>query len=323
MTNAHIEFAGITKSYGPTKIIGDTSVSIGEGEFVSLLGPSGSGKSTMLNMIAGLAFPSTGEVRARGEAVTGPGPDRGVVFQNHALLPWMTARGNIEFGLRSARPELSKAERTQIAQDFLDEVSLGHAADRRPSRLSGGMQQRVGLARAFAIGSDILLLDEPFGALDALTRGVIQDELIKIWSATKQTVFMITHDIDEAVKLGDWVVVFDEGAHIQQYDRPERILAEPANDFVADFVGSGAGLKRLGLRSVDSLPLRPIAQHPTGTLPGGPVLDAATPISEALAVLVTAPAEEIAVVRDGTVIGLLDYPTLRAHARAGDEQARP
>ena len=161
---AHIEFKSITKSYGPTTIIGETSVSIKEGEFVSLLGPSGSGKSTMLNMIAGLATPSTGEVRARDEVITGPGPDRGVVFQNHALLPWMTARGNIEFGLRSARPDLSKAQRKKITQDFLDEVSLGHAADRRPARLSGGMQQRVGLARAFAIGSDILVLLQSWGS---------------------------------------------------------------------------------------------------------------------------------------------------------------
>lgn len=165
----------------------------------------------MLNMIAGLAFPSTGQVRARGKAVAGPGPDRGVVFQNHALLPWMTARGNIEFGLRSARPELSKAERAQIAQHFLDEVSLGHAADRRPSRLSGGMQQRVGLARAFAIGSDILLLDEPFGALDALTRRQLQSLLLNVWEENRRTVVMVTHDVDEAVLLSDRILVMSPG----------------------------------------------------------------------------------------------------------------
>lgn len=208
---AHIEFVGITKSYGPTQIIGDTSVSIGEGEFVSLLGPSGSGKSTMLNMIAGLAFPSTGETRVRGAPVAGPGPDRGVVFQNHALLPWMTARGNIEFGLRSARPDLSKVERAKIAQDFLEKVSLGHAADRRPSRLSGGMQQRVGLARAFAIGPDILLLDEPFGALDALTRRQLQSLLLSVWEENRRTVVMVTHDVDEAVLLSDRILVMSPG----------------------------------------------------------------------------------------------------------------
>ena len=123
----------------------------------------------------------------------------------------MTARGNIEFGLRSARPELSKAERTQIAQDFLDEVSLGHAADRRPSRLSGGMQQRVGLARAFAIGSDILLLDEPFGALDALTRRQLQSLLLNVWEENRRTVVMVTHDVDEAVLLSDRIVVMSPG----------------------------------------------------------------------------------------------------------------
>lgn len=208
---AHIEFKNITKSYGPTTIIGETSVTIKEGEFISLLGPSGSGKSTMLNMIAGLATPSTGEVRARDEVITGPGPDRGVVFQNHALLPWMTARGNIEFGLRSARPDLSKAQRKTITQDFLDEVSLGHAADRRPARLSGGMQQRVGLARAFAIGSDILLLDEPFGALDALTRRQLQTLLLSVWEENRRTVVMVTHDVDEAILLSDRILVMSPG----------------------------------------------------------------------------------------------------------------
>ncbi len=211
MTNSHIEIDKITKSYGPTTIIGETSVTIREGEFVSLLGPSGSGKSTILNMIAGLDFPSTGTVATAGTQVTGPGPDRGMVFQNHALLPWMTARGNIDFGLRSARPSLSKQERATLTEEYLDKVGLAHAAERRPARLSGGMQQRVGLARAFAIDSDILLLDEPFGALDALTRRQLQSLLLEVWEANRRTVVMVTHDVDEAVLLSDRILVMSPG----------------------------------------------------------------------------------------------------------------
>lgn len=204
---ANVRLEKITKSYGPTTIIGPTSISIADGEFVSILGPSGCGKSTMLSMIAGLAEPSTGSVHANGGPVTGPGPDRGMVFQNHALLPWMTARGNIEFGLKSVRPKMSAQQRTQVANHHLAQVGLSDAAHRRPARLSGGMQQRVGLARAFAIDPQILLLDEPFGALDALTRRELQLQLLDIWEASRRTVVMVTHDVDEAILLSDRVLV--------------------------------------------------------------------------------------------------------------------
>lgn len=213
MTNssAHIDIDRITKSYGDTTVIGTTSCTIAEGQFVSLLGPSGSGKSTILNMIAGLSEPTTGQVRARGAEITGPDPERGMVFQHHALLPWMTARGNIEFGLRSARPELSAVERIERATAYLERVGLAHAADRRPARLSGGMQQRVGLARAFAVDSEILLLDEPFGALDALTRLQLQELLLEVWEANRRTVVMVTHDVDEAILLSDRILVMSPG----------------------------------------------------------------------------------------------------------------
>lgn len=208
MTNSsHVELRNITKSYGAAEVIAPTSVHIDEGQFVSILGPSGCGKSTILSMIAGLAFPSTGEVFAAGHAVTAPGPDRGMVFQHHALLPWMTAKGNIEFGLKSARPQLSRAERSEIADQFLQQVGLAHAASRRPARLSGGMQQRVGLARAFAVDPEILLLDEPFGALDALTRRELQLQLRNVWEANRRTVIMVTHDVDEAILLSDRILV--------------------------------------------------------------------------------------------------------------------
>lgn len=229
MTNPapHIEIDRVTKTFGTTQVIGQTSVEIPEGQFVSLLGPSGSGKSTILNMIAGLEFPSSGVVNARGQAITGPGPDRGVVFQNHALLPWMTARGNIDFGLRSARPELKAAERKELTQRYLDAVSLGHAADRRPGGLSGGMQQRVGLARAFAVGPEILLLDEPFGALDALTRRQLQTLLLDVWEANQRTVVMVTHDVDEAVLLSDRILVMSPGPNATIIEDLEVGLTRP------------------------------------------------------------------------------------------------
>lgn len=212
MTNRpHVELRDITKSYGHTEIIAPTSLQISEGEFVSILGPSGCGKSTILSMIAGLAFPSSGTVFAAGHIVTTPGPDRGTVFQHHALLPWMTAKGNIEFGLKSARPGLSSTERSHIADHFLDQVGLSHAASRRPARLSGGMQQRVGIARAFAVNPEILLLDEPFGALDALTRRELQIQLQHVWEANRRTVIMVTHDVDEAILLSDRIFVMSHG----------------------------------------------------------------------------------------------------------------
>lgn len=207
MTDSTVTINEITKSYGTTTIIAPTSVTVEEGEFVCLLGPSGCGKSTILSMVAGLSFPSTGSVSAGDEVITGPGADRGMVFQHHALLPWMTARGNIEFGLKSARPEYSSLERRTIATQWLEKVNLSHAAERRPARLSGGMQQRVGLARAFAIDPSILLLDEPFGALDALTRRQLQLQLLQVWEASRRTVVMVTHDVEEAILLADRVLV--------------------------------------------------------------------------------------------------------------------
>ena len=203
--NVSIVYPGATR---PS--VDELDLHIGEGEFLVLVGPSGCGKSTILKMIAGLAEPSTGTVRTGQKKVQGPGPDRGMVFQDHALLPWMTARGNIDFGLRSARPGLSKSERAEITRTHLEQVGLTDAADRRPARLSGGMQQRVGLARAFAIDPPIMLLDEPFGALDALTRRELQLQLLGIWEASQRTVVMVTHDVDEAILLSDRVLVMSK-----------------------------------------------------------------------------------------------------------------
>jgi nitrate/nitrite transport system ATP-binding protein len=185
--------------------------SIAKGEFVCIIGHSGCGKSTILNVLAGLDEPSSGVVIMDGREVSGPSLDRGVVFQGHALMPWLTVMQNIEFAVKSRWPDWSKEKTAQHCQQFIDLVGLTGSEHKKPSELSGGMKQRVGIARAFSIQPKMLLLDEPFGALDALTRGVIQDELLKICAATQQTVFMITHDVDEAILLSDKIILMTNG----------------------------------------------------------------------------------------------------------------
>ncbi|MEC5385201.1 ABC transporter ATP-binding protein [Uliginosibacterium sp. H3] len=184
---------------------------IARGEFVCIIGHSGCGKTTILNVLAGLDEASGGHVFMDGREVRGPSLDRGVVFQSHALMPWMTTLANVEFGVRSRWPEWSRAQVGAHSTKYLEMVGLGKALHKKPSELSGGMKQRVGIARAFAIEPKMLLLDEPFGALDALTRGTIQDELLSIVQATHQTVFMITHDVDEAILLADKILLMSNG----------------------------------------------------------------------------------------------------------------
>jgi len=184
---------------------------VAQGEFVCIVGHSGCGKTTILNVLAGLETASAGHVFMANREVAGPSLERGVVFQGHALMPWLTVRGNIAFAVRSKWPDMSSAEVDTQVEKHVELVGLGAAIDKKPSALSGGMKQRVGIARAFAIEPKMLLLDEPFGALDALTRGTIQDELLRICAATRQTVFMITHDVDEAILLADTVLLMSNG----------------------------------------------------------------------------------------------------------------
>lgn len=184
---------------------------IQRGEFVCIVGHSGCGKSTILNVLAGLDEPSSGVVIMDGREVSGPSLDRGVVFQGHALMPWLTVMKNIEFAVKSRWRDWTSQKISRHSQQFIDLVGLTGAEHKKPAELSGGMKQRVGIARAFAIQPKMLLLDEPFGALDALTRGVIQDELLKICAATQQTVFMITHDVDEAILLADKIILMTNG----------------------------------------------------------------------------------------------------------------
>ena len=184
---------------------------VGQGEFVCIIGHSGCGKTTILNVLAGLETASDGHVLVDNREVAGPSLERGVVFQGHALMPWLTVRGNIAFAVRSKWPAWGRARVDEHVQKYVQLVGLGAAIDKKPSALSGGMKQRVGIARAFAIQPRMLLLDEPFGALDALTRGTIQDELLRICAETHQTVFMITHDVDEAILLADRILMMSNG----------------------------------------------------------------------------------------------------------------
>lgn len=219
MTKPFVSIEGLTKIY-PSKtedlvVFEDVNIRIEAGEFVCIIGHSGCGKSTILNVLAGLDQPTSGCIVMDSTEVSGPSLDRGVVFQNYSLLPWLSTLQNVSFGVKARWPQWSKAEVIAHSTQYLEMVGLGHSLHRKPSELSGGMRQRVSIARAFATSPKLLLLDEPFGALDALTRGVIQDELIKIWGETQQTVFMITHDVDEAILLADRILLMSNGPRAQ------------------------------------------------------------------------------------------------------------
>jgi len=203
----------LSKAYQATKpVFADVSFTLDKGEFVCVIGHSGCGKTTILNVLAGLDSATSGNVFMDGREVAGPSLERGVVFQGHALMPWLTVRQNIAFAVKSRWPDMPAAELNAHVEKFVAMVGLSHAIDKKPSELSGGMKQRVGIARAFSIQPKMLLLDEPFGALDALTRGTIQDELMTIVRQTQQTVFMITHDVDEAILLADRILLMSNGS---------------------------------------------------------------------------------------------------------------
>jgi nitrate/nitrite transport system ATP-binding protein len=191
--------------------IQDITLDIEPNTFVSIIGPSGCGKSTLLNMIAGLSSISGGDILLNGSPITGPGPDRGMVFQNYALMPWMTVEENLRFAVETVDPKISAKKRDRILKEYIQLVGLTGAEAKHPHELSGGMRQRVGIARALAINPQMLLMDEPFGALDALTRGFLQDEIERIWEQQRKTVIMITHSIEEALLLSDRIVMMTRG----------------------------------------------------------------------------------------------------------------
>ncbi|HEX7898107.1 MAG TPA: ABC transporter ATP-binding protein [Planctomycetota bacterium] len=211
MNQGFLEFWRIGKSYGSAEIVRDFNLKVAEGEFVSIIGHSGCGKSTVLSMVAGLVPKSSGGMILAGREVDGPGPDRGMVFQSPNLLPWLSALDNVLLGVDQVFPGKSKAERRDIARRHLDLVGLGDAIAKRPAELSAGMRQRVGLARAFALDPKVLLLDEPFGMLDSLTRFELQDVLLELWARDRKTAIMVTHDVDEALYVSDRVVMMTNG----------------------------------------------------------------------------------------------------------------
>ena len=200
-----LEFKNVSKGYGDTPVLQNLSFAVQDGEFLAILGFSGSGKTTLINLMAGLTLPDRGEVSFKGVPVTGPGPERGLVFQSYALMPWLTVAGNIALAVDAVSPA-PKAERNALVQKYIQMVGLGHAADRRPAELSGGMRQRVAVARALAMQPQVLLMDEPLSALDALTRGNVASEIEAIWAADKRTVVLITNDVDEALVLADRIL---------------------------------------------------------------------------------------------------------------------
>jgi nitrate/nitrite transport system ATP-binding protein len=208
---AILSLKGVSKSYGSTQVLEQVSLDVEPGEFVAVVGFSGAGKSTLMSLLAGLAAPDRGEITFKGQPLTGPGPERGVVFQNYSLLPWLSAFGNVHLAVEQAFPKWDAAKQDEHTERYLALVGLAHARDRKPSELSGGMRQRVSLARALAAEPEVLLMDEPLSALDALTRATLQDEIERISRTGSRTIVMITNDVDEAILLADRVVPLSAG----------------------------------------------------------------------------------------------------------------
>lgn len=198
-------------SSGTTCVLKNVNLEIAEGEFVAIVGYSGSGKSTLINLVAGLTLPDTGSATLEGQPITGPGPDRGVVFQNYSLLPWLTVRENVALAVNQRFPDWTAQQKAEHIDRHIAMVNLTPAMKKLPRELSGGMRQRVSLARGLAMDPRILLLDEPLGALDALTRGTLQEELVRIWEESKKTVLLITNDVDEALLTADRIIPLTTG----------------------------------------------------------------------------------------------------------------
>ncbi|HVJ88771.1 MAG TPA: ABC transporter ATP-binding protein [Labilithrix sp.] len=212
---AFITVTGVAKTYpsrrATTDVLRDVNLTIERGEFVAIVGYSGSGKSTLLSILAGLVPPDSGEVTMADKRVKGPSPERGVVFQNYSLLPWLSVTGNVRLAVDRVFPQWSQAERAEQVNKYVAMVNLTSAANKKPSELSGGMRQRVAVARALAMEPDVLLMDEPFGALDALTRATLQDQLARIWQETGRTIVLVTNDVEEALLLADRIVPLSHG----------------------------------------------------------------------------------------------------------------
>lgn len=281
-THSFLQVENLSRIYpspvggGAVTVFDHVNFHIDKGEFICITGHSGCGKSTILNILAGLDSASGGNVFMDGREVSGPSLDRGVIFQSHALMPWLTVLENVSFAVKSRWADWSKQKVRDHAMRYIELVGLKGAEHKKPSQLSGGMKQRVGIARAFSIEPKMLLMDEPFGALDALTRGVIQDELVKICAATHQTVFMITHDVDEAILLADKIVLMSNGPYAKIAEIVENPLPRPRvrqdmhhdphfyalRNHLVDFLVSRSKLIAMGELPADYNPLRPPVVRP-------------------------------------------------------------
>jgi osmoprotectant transport system ATP-binding protein len=304
-----IRLAGVGKTYDDgTVAVQELDLDVRRGELVCLVGPSGCGKSTTLKMINRLIEPTTGTIEIDGRSVTDEDPvrlrrDIGYVIQEVGLFPHQKILANV-----MTVPLLhgeSKATARDRARELLDLVGLDPAryGDRYPHQLSGGQQQRVGVARALAAKPPVLLMDEPFGAVDPLVRVRLQDEFLRLHDELGVTVVFVTHDIDEAVRLGDRVAVFQPGGRLAQFDTPARLLGRPADDFVADFVGSTSGLRRLQVIPLDPAHLEPLDGVRTGDL--GAAIDVDTTLGEALAVLLRDDRGVVGVKQGAQFVGVL------------------
>jgi osmoprotectant transport system ATP-binding protein len=312
-----ISLRGVEKRYGREggAAVHDLSLDIAEGETVVLVGPSGCGKTTTLKMINRLIEPTAGEILVGGTNVLEQDPVRlrrgiGYVIQSIGLLPHRTIRQNI-----ATVPELVGWDRGRIherVRELASMLRLGdELLDRYPGELSGGQRQRVGVARALAVDPPVMLMDEPFGAVDPIIRARLQDQFMELQRDLKKTVVFVTHDIDEAIKLADRIAILNIGATVEQYASPEEILREPAGDFVKEFVGAERGLKRLGLMKVGQI-----------EVVDGPVVPPSAPAAQAIAEMERAGFDWVSVVDDGELLGWVDRSALDGAATVGDVPPR-
>ena len=210
-----LEVKNVTKNFGnnghTAEILHDINLTVQEGEFVAIVGFSGTGKTTLINLLGGLELPTSGTVTCKGKPVLEPSPERGIIFQNYSLMPWLTVRGNVSVAVNETRKDLSKAERVEVVEKYVEMVNLTPAIDKRPGELSGGMRQRVSVARALSMNPEIMLMDEPLSALDALTRAVLQDQILEIWRKEKKSIVLITNDVDEGILMADRIIPLNMG----------------------------------------------------------------------------------------------------------------
>ncbi len=314
-----IVLEGVTKKYPGTKsaAVDSVSMTIGAGEIVILVGPSGCGKTTTMRMINRLIEPTSGKITIDGEDVLSLNDVKlrrtiGYVIQQIGLFPHLTIAQNV-----AIVPKLLKWDKARInarVEEMLAVVGLepDEFAHRFPRQLSGGQQQRVGVARALAADPPIMLMDEPFGAVDPITRTKLQDEFLNLQRTLKKTIVFVTHDFDEAVKMGDKIAVLDKGSRIAQYAAPEEILTSPADDFVGGFVGQGATLKRLQLERLDSLQLHEAGAPPPGVEP----LPIKSTLHDVLDAMIADGRDEMPVQRDGQIVGRVTLEDLLERVRA-------